>query len=135
MRKGRLIDTFAVFNKQLPLEIIDALADDYINFLPLNSYLIDGTKELLEYLKPKYQLHIITNGFREVQRTKLSNAKIEHYFTTITDSESVGVKKPNPIIFEYAIKISGANIDTSIMIGDNYEACLLYTSPSPRDRG
>ncbi|WP_299257918.1 YjjG family noncanonical pyrimidine nucleotidase [uncultured Aquimarina sp.] len=125
LRRGRLIEAFAVFGKQFSLEVIDALSDDYINFLPLNNYLIDGAKELLEYLMPKYQLHIITNGFREVQHTKLSNAKIEHYFKTVTNSEEVGVKKPNPIIFEHALKVSGADIDKSLMIGDNYEADIV----------
>ncbi|AXT52949.1 noncanonical pyrimidine nucleotidase, YjjG family [Aquimarina sp. BL5] len=125
LRRGRLIEAFAVFGKQLSLEVIDALSDDYINFLPLNNYLIDGAKELLEYLMPKYKLHIITNGFREVQHTKLTNAKIKHYFKTVTNSEEVGVKKPNPIIFEHALKISGADVDRSLMIGDNYEADII----------
>jgi len=125
LRRGRLLDTFAVFNKPLSIEIIDALSDDYISFLPLNNHLIDGARELLDYLVPKYELHIITNGFKEVQNRKLSNANIKHYFKTITDSEQVGVKKPNPTIFIHAIKISGADIDKSIMIGDNYEADIL----------
>jgi len=125
LRRGRLIEAFAVFGKQFSLEVIDALSDDYIDFLPLNNHLIDGAKELLEYLMPKYQLHIITNGFKEVQNIKLSNAKIRHYFDTVTNSEEVGVKKPNPIIFEHAIKVSGAEISKSLMIGDNYEADIL----------
>lgn len=125
LRRGRLIEAFAAFEMQFPLEIIDALSDDYINFLPLNNYLIAGARELLTYLMPKYQLHIITNGFREVQNTKLSNSEINHYFNTVTNSEDVGVKKPNPIIFEHAIRVSGANIVNSLMIGDNYEADIV----------
>lgn len=125
LRRGRLIEAFAFFDKKFPLEIIDALSDDYINFLPLNNYLITGARELLTYLMPKYQLHIITNGFREVQNTKLSNSEINHYFKTVTSSEDVGAKKPNPIIFEHAIRVSGANIVNSLMIGDNYEADIV----------
>lgn len=125
LRRGRLIEAFAVFEMRFPLEIIDALSDDYINFLPLNNYLIAGARELLTYLMPKYQLHIITNGFREVQNTKLSKSEINHYFKTVTNSEDVGVKKPNPIIFEHAIRVSGANIVNSLMIGDNYEADIV----------
>ncbi|WP_299188136.1 YjjG family noncanonical pyrimidine nucleotidase [uncultured Aquimarina sp.] len=125
LRRGRLIEAFAAFKIKFPLEIIDALSDDYIDFLPLNNYLITGARELLTYLMPKYQLHIITNGFREVQNTKLSNSEINHYFKTVTNSEDVGVKKPNPIIFEHAIRVSGANIVNSLMIGDNYEADIV----------
>lgn len=125
LRRGRLIDAFGVFEIQLPLHTIDALSDDYISFLPIHNYLIDGARELLEYLMPKYQLHIITNGFKEVQETKLVNSKIKNYFKTVTDSEQVGVKKPNPAIFRHALKVSGADVSRSLMIGDNYEADIV----------
>ncbi|MFC5044195.1 YjjG family noncanonical pyrimidine nucleotidase [Aquimarina hainanensis] len=125
LRQGRLSDTFTSLHQEVPEDLIDRLADDYIRFLPKHNYLIEGAREVLEYLKPKYVLHIITNGFKEVQYKKLENAKILHFFDTVTNSEEVGVKKPNPIIFEKALQISGANIDSSIMIGDNYEADIL----------
>ncbi len=125
LRRGRFIDAFTTLNIEFSLEIIDQMSEDYISFLPLNNYLIDGAKDLLEYLQPKYEMHIITNGFREVQQNKLSNSRIKQYFKTVTNSEEVGVKKPNPIIFEHAIKISGAEIGNSIMIGDNYEADIM----------
>ncbi|KAA1245698.1 YjjG family noncanonical pyrimidine nucleotidase [Aquimarina sp. RZ0] len=125
LRRGRLIDAFDVFKVYLPLHIIDSLSKDYISFLPINNYLIDGARELLEYLIPKYQLHIITNGFKEVQDTKLINSRIKNFFKTVTDSEQVGVKKPNPAIFEHALEVSGADAGRSLMIGDNYEADII----------
>ncbi len=125
LRRKRLIDTFKVLGADFPINVIDLVSEDYINFLPLNSYLIEGANDVLEYLLPKYELHIITNGFREVQNIKLINANIKHYFNTITNSEDVGVKKPNPIIFEHAIRTANADVDKSIMIGDNYEADIL----------
>lgn len=125
LRRSRLIETFDHFGVKFSLDIIDEISDDYINFLPLNNHLIPGTQELLSYLEPKYRLHIITNGFREVQHTKLSNSGILNYFQTVTNSEDAGVKKPNPQIFNHALQISGAEIDESMMIGDNYEADIL----------
>lgn len=125
LRRSRLIETFDHFGVHFSLDIIDEISDDYISFLPLNNHLISGAKDLLEYLKPKYQLHIITNGFREVQHTKLSNSGILEYFRTITNSEDAGVKKPNPKIFNHALEVSGAEIARSMMIGDNYEADIL----------
>ena len=74
--------------------------------------------ELLNYLKPKYHLHLITNGFQEVQHTKLSGSGLEPYFETLTVSEEVGVKKPNPEIFRYALRKAGATAEESLMIGD-----------------
>ncbi|WP_282089055.1 YjjG family noncanonical pyrimidine nucleotidase [Aquimarina algiphila] len=122
LRRARLIEAFMCFEKNFSIGVIDDISEDYINFLPLHNYLIDGTQDLLEYLNPKYELHIITNGFEEVQNQKLLNSGIRHYFNTITNSEETGVKKPNPFIFEQAIQKSGAKFDNSIMIGDNYEA-------------
>jgi putative hydrolase of the HAD superfamily len=90
--------------------------------LPENNHLFDGTIELLDYLKPKYNLHIITNGFADVQFKKLNNSKIGSYFQTITNSEMAGVKKPNPIIFDYALDLAKAQKENSIMIGDSLDA-------------
>lgn len=125
MRRRRLSDTFDQLNFQFSLQSIDQFSEDYINYLPLNNFLIHGAIEILEYLKPKYQLHIITNGFEEVQHKKLKKSGGDIYFETVTNSEEVGVKKPNPLIFEHALKKSGAEVNESIMIGDSYEADIL----------
>jgi putative hydrolase of the HAD superfamily len=105
--------------------VINKLSDDYIDNLSSYNHLFEGTIEILDYLAPKYKLHIITNGFKEVQQGKLNNSKIEHYFATVTNSEMVGVKKPNPKIFNHALTLANANISESIMIGDNLEADVL----------
>lgn len=125
MRFGRLIDTFALLNLKIEQEVLEILADEYIQFLPENSHLFEGTFELLEYLKPKYNLHIITNGFRDLQNYKINNSNLTPYFQTITNSESTGVKKPNPIIFEFALRQANAKRESSIMIGDCIDADVL----------
>ena len=76
-------------------------------------------------LSKKYQLHIITNGFKEVQFLKLERSNIKGYFKTIVTSECVGVKKPNAKIFEYALQKANATVENSLMIGDSYEADVL----------
>ena len=81
------------------VELADHLSEDYVYWSPRIVRLVPGTMELLDYLKPKYHLHLITNGFQEVQHTKLSGSGLEPYFETLTVSEEVGVKKPNPEIF------------------------------------
>ncbi len=99
-------------------ELADRLSEDYVYLSPRIVRLVSGTMELLDYLKPKYQLHLITNGFQEVQHTKLSGSGLEPYFETLTVSEEVGVKKPNPEIFRYALKKAHASAEESLMIGD-----------------
>ena len=110
----------------LPLEhygihdiaLADHLSEDYVYWSPRIVRLVSGTMELLDYLKPKYHLHLITNGFQEVQHTKLSGSGMGPYFETLTVSEEVGVKKPNPEIFRYALRKANAIADESLMIGD-----------------
>ena len=100
------------------VELADHLSEDYVYWSPRIVRLVPGTMELLEYLKPKYRLHLITNGFQEVQDTKLSLSGMKPYFETLTVSEEVGVKKPNPEIFHYALRKANAKADESLMIGD-----------------
>ena len=100
------------------IELADHLSEDYVYWSPRIVRLVPGTMELLDYLKTKYHLHLITNGFQEVQHTKLSGSGLEPYFETLTVSEEVGVKKPNPEIFDYALRKAHATAEESIVIGD-----------------
>lgn len=122
LRRGRFNDAFSLLDLYFSEEVIDELAVLYIDYLPHNNHLFPGAIELLDYLKQKYKLHIITNGFEEVQYKKLSNSKIDGFFNTVTNSESVGVKKPNPKIFHFALDQAKTLPEKSVMIGDNFEA-------------
>lgn len=122
LRYNRLKYSFEALNYTISDEEIESIAQEYIQRLPDNNHLFDGTFDVLEYLNQKYKLHIITNGFAEVQFKKLTNSNIGSYFQTITNSEMAGVKKPNPIIFEYALDLAKAKKENSIMIGDSLEA-------------
>jgi putative hydrolase of the HAD superfamily len=122
LRYKRLKDTFDVLNFSISEEEINQMAIDYITYLPENNTLFDGANEVLNYLMPKYKLHIITNGFAEVQYKKLANSGIANYFQTITNSEMAGVKKPHPTIYEHALNLAKANKENAIMIGDCIEA-------------
>ena len=99
-------------------DLANRISEEYLYWSPRIVRLVPGTMELLDYLKPKYHLHLITNGFQEVQHTKLSGSGLEPYFETLTVSEEVGVKKPNPEIFLYALRKAGASAAESLMIGD-----------------
>ena len=100
------------------VELADHLSEDYVYWSPRIVRLVPDTMELLDYIKPKYHLHLITNGFQEVQHTKLSGSGLEPYFETLTVSEEVGVKKPNPEIFHYALRKAQAIAEESVVIGD-----------------
>lgn len=122
LRYKRLKDAFDEMEHLMEDDVINQLSLDYIEHLTTFNHLLEGTLDLLDYLSKTYQLHIITNGFEEAQLRKMTNSQITSYFKTITNSEMVGVKKPNPKIFNFALEKSGAKASESIMIGDNYEA-------------
>ena len=125
LRFVRLNETFETIDFKVEEELVHKLSEDYIAHLATYNFLFDNTHEILEYLSMHYNLHIITNGFHEIQHKKLTKSNIHHYFKTVTNSEMVGVKKPNPKIFNYALEYAKANVNKSIMIGDNYEADIL----------
>lgn len=122
LRYKRISETFDALNYKSTKQLIDTLADDYIHYLPENNLLFENAISTLDYLAEKYRLHIITNGFEEVQHLKMQKAKINHYFKTVTTSENAGVKKPHPVIFEKALEKAKTQSTNSIMIGDNFEA-------------
>ncbi|MEI7508715.1 MAG: YjjG family noncanonical pyrimidine nucleotidase [Flavobacterium sp.] len=122
LRYKRLKDSFDTINYNISDDDIHQMAVDYINYLPENNLLFDGAKDVLEYLNPKYKLHIITNGFAEVQYKKLKNSGIADFFISVTNSEMAGVKKPHPKIFEFALAQAKTEKQNSMMIGDCIDA-------------
>ena len=126
LRHNRLKSTFEKLNIKIDSGLIDKISNDYVKHLPDNNFLLPNAISVLDYLFQKYKLHIITNGFTEVQNTKISNSNLNKYFTCIIDSETVGVKKPHSKIFNYAYNISKAAYKNEcLMIGDNYQADVM----------
>jgi len=99
--------------------------DDYVANCSRETGLISGALELLDYLKPKYSLHIITNGFIEAQQSKLDNTGLSNYFHQVIVSDGFGYRKPDKRIFHHALKKAGALSENSLMIGDDYGPDIL----------
>jgi putative hydrolase of the HAD superfamily len=115
--------------EQIGIKISDNLSENlnalFLDILPRKGHLIDGSIEVLDYLFERYPLHLITNGFHEVQHRKLRSSGINHYFEQVISSENSQSRKPEKAIFDYALKITGAEISSSIMIGDNYDTDIM----------
>ena len=47
------------------------------------------------------------------------------YFDTIVLSEDAGANKPSAIYFDYAFRMTGADVRHTLMIGDNFQADIL----------
>lgn len=122
LRFQRLKDTFAEIDFEVQSEIIPNIANKYITYLSTFPHLIKGTLSLLKALELQYNLHIITNGFEQVQHHKLKNSGIAQFFDKVITAEQVGFKKPHPQIFKYALEVTGASSHQALMIGDSFEA-------------
>jgi putative hydrolase of the HAD superfamily len=118
LRVRRFSLTLAAFD--LEDEALAAeLGEDYVERSPRKTALFPGAPETLRALSAKFRLHIITNGFEEVQMLKLSSTGLRSYFVHIITSEMAGSKKPDPAIFDFALSKTGAAPFQSLMIGDD----------------
>ncbi len=134
VRTGRFQDTLNAFNVSNADEKAVIIGETYIQRSPYKTNLFPDAHDTLRYLKDKYQLHIITNGFTEVQFIKLDECNLTNYFDLILCTEEVGVNKPNPLVFNTALSRTNANPSESLMIGDNPETdirgaqnCAMHT--------
>lgn len=124
LRKERFMETFQNFG--LEDEAFSYQFEvEYIDQCPHKTGLIPYTLEVLEVLYSKYELHIITNGFSEIQDIKLSKSGLKPFFNHIIASDQIGVNKPAAKVFVESLNQAKATRKESLMIGDNLVADIL----------
>jgi len=121
LRFSRSLAKLGVPDDQVPPNI----SAEFTDILPLKSAVFPYTHEVLDYLKPNYRLHLITNGFNDIQGIKLASSNLTHYFEEVITSEQSGCLKPDPRMFAHALDRTGATAAESLMIGDNLECDVL----------
>lgn len=136
-RQTLIVDRFR--HMLSPLGITNDKASMQINeqFLQLTTNktkLVDGALELCEYLRPKYKMYILSNGFREVQYKKLNNSGLASYFDKMILSEDAKIQKPNRRIFQYAMKNTNSRLEESLMIGDSWDADIVGAKGAHMDQ-
>ena len=122
LRKHRFYDSFLFFGID-DYDLAQVFEQNFLDEILNYNDLVEGAFELLEYLSEKgYTLHILSNGFKEVTYRKCELSGIQNYFKTITSADELNVRKPQPEIYEYALKKANAKKEESIMIGDDWIA-------------
>lgn len=125
LRTIRFEETLFQFNCKDD-ELVQTLSTKYVEVSPYQTRIFPNTLETLDELKAAgHPLHIITNGFKEIQAIKLTNSGLIDYFDIILCSETVGKAKPHREVFDHALKMAGTTAENSIMIGDSYDADIV----------
>ncbi|TWI59175.1 HAD family hydrolase [Halalkalibacter nanhaiisediminis] len=92
-------------------------------------FVYDESYQVLDELKGKYQLLLLTNGSPDLQQTKLTiTPELVPYFDQIVISGGFGKGKPDPSIFEHALSLMELDKDEAIMVGDNLMTDILGAS-------
>ena len=102
--------------------LAEQLSEDFLNLTTAHFSLLEGAEDLVRYLVKKYPLTVVTNGFVEVQYEKFDKSGLKDCFAHIVLSEEVGCQKPNPRIFEEALRMNGISAEDVVMIGDSWNS-------------
>lgn len=100
--------------------LAERFATDFLRVIPTKRKLMPHALEVLDYLAGRYRLYILSNGFRELQHRKMCAAGIDGYFRKIVLSEDIGVLKPRPELFHFALSATQSQLHESLMIGDDW---------------
>lgn len=106
-------------------ELAARFCTEALSRIPHKNVLIPGAIELMEYLHPRYEMFILSNGFQELQSQKMATTGLSKYFKRLILSDEIGINKPNPELFHYALQVSGARKESCIMIGDMFETDIV----------
>ncbi len=124
LRRKRFTEALAHFgceNQALGIK----LDQSYIKISPYQKALMPNAIDTLAYLSEKYKLHIITNGFEEVQSIKMRESGLSRFFDQIITSERAMARKPDPIVFKLACSLAKTTPSESIMVGDDLAADIF----------
>lgn len=102
--------------------LAERLSEDFLHMTTAHFALLEGAEDLIRYLAAKYPLTVVTNGFVEVQYEKFEKSGLKDCFAHIVLSEEVGCQKPNPRIFEEALRMNGLDASEVVMIGDSFSS-------------
>ena len=120
-REKLLLLRFDIVFEKLGVVADSVLAESlYRDYLGKQHFVLDGATEILEYLKDKYRMFIVTNGIKKTQHTRLNESGLDKYFEKIFISDEIGFNKPHKEFFDIATAmIDGFEPTRALVIGDS----------------
>jgi len=127
LRFLRTLERLGVRRSTEGLEALCAeLGEAYLGRAPFRTHLIPGALEVLEELAGRgHRMFVLTNGFDEVQRTKLDHSGLAPYFSAVFTSDGLGLKKPHRAAFEAVLAATGSVEQHAVMVGDDLECDVV----------
>ena len=98
---------------------------DYLETIVTCEKVVEGAHELLQFLKERWDVNVLSNGFKNLQYRKLQSGGLDKYISQLVLSDDIGVTKPDKRFFDYALEVVKGEPSTTLMIGDNYDADIL----------
>lgn len=119
LRRTRFGKTLKAVNLECSEEDSLKMNEVFMHHLPSQKHLMEGTIETLDYLKAKYELHIISNGYLDIQTKKMGNSGILDYFSAIVTCDVADARKPQKKMFDFALEMVNTTRENSVFIGDD----------------
>lgn len=133
LRKQRFRIVLSDLELPIDEQLSEQMNERFLALLPNQRGLIEGAFGLLEKLSGHFQLHILSNGYYDIQLRKMQSAGIDHFFEQVITNDRANARKPEPAIFYYAMQQSNATLSTSLMIGDTFEADIVGAKAAGMD--
>lgn len=125
IREKRFRMTLSMVGGVVADDVADAINEEYLALCPTKGHLVPYAIDILDFLKDRYELHILTNGFSETQDIKVATSGLAPYFKEIINSETCGYLKPDKAIFDFTLARIAAQCHDCVMIGDDLHADVL----------
>ena len=125
----------------------DAAGDRFVTLLGEQAILLPHAEEVARRIAAEKPLVLLTNGITAVQRARLARSPLKDIAADMIVSEEVGIAKPHPGLFNYALKKHGWRRQEALMIGDGatsdiaganaagIDACWLNPARKPLPKG
>lgn len=109
----------------LPTARVETLQEAYLATMVEHLQLREGAQRVVQALSGRYRLALLTNGPSRLQWSKIDRLGIRPWFAQVVVSDDVGVRKPDPKIFQILLKRLKLPAAQTLYVGDTLQYDVL----------